>query len=80
MYPWRNFADVGGLLSYGNIRSDAARRVGLYAGRILKVEKAGDLPVWVPTKQRIRAQPQSCQSAWPRIPAALPAFTDEVIE
>ena len=48
MYPWRNFTDVGGLLSYGNSLIDAARHVGLYAGRILKGDKAGDLPVGCP--------------------------------
>jgi putative ABC transport system substrate-binding protein len=50
MYPWRDFAVAGGLLSYGNSLNDAARHVGLYAGRILKGDKAVDLPVWVPTK------------------------------
>ena len=49
MYPWRDFVDAGGLLSYGNSLNDAVRQVGVYAGRILKGEKAGDLTVWVPT-------------------------------
>jgi hypothetical protein len=39
MYPWRNFADVGGLLSYGNSLNDAVPQAGLYTGRILN----GDL-------------------------------------
>jgi putative ABC transport system substrate-binding protein len=38
------------LLSYGNSLNDATRQVGRYAGRILKREKPGDLPIWVPTK------------------------------
>src|SRR5262249_25942115 len=46
----RDFAEVGGLLAYGANPNDAHRQNGIYVGRILKGEKAGDLPVVQPTK------------------------------
>jgi ABC-type uncharacterized transport system substrate-binding protein len=80
MYPWRDFADAGGLLSYGNSLNDAARHVGLYAGRILKGDKAGDLPVWVPTKFEFVLNLKTAKTLGLEIPAKLLAFADEVIE
>ena len=80
MYPWRDFADAGGLLSYGNSLNDAARHVGLYAGRILKGDKAGDLPVWVPTKFEFILNLKTAKALGLEIPAKLLAFADEVLE
>jgi putative ABC transport system substrate-binding protein len=50
IYPRREFADAGGLISYGSNFADVYRQMGNNAGRILKGEKAGDLPVFQPTK------------------------------
>ena len=80
MYPWRDFADAGGLLSYGDSLNDAARHIGLYAGRILKGDKAGDLPVWVPTKFEFVLNLRTAKTLGLAIPASLLAFADEVIE
>jgi putative tryptophan/tyrosine transport system substrate-binding protein len=45
MYEWREFAEAGGLMSYGTNLAEAYRLQGVYAGRILKGEKTTDLPV-----------------------------------
>jgi putative tryptophan/tyrosine transport system substrate-binding protein len=80
MYPWRDFPDAGGLLSYGDSLNDAFRHVGLYTGRILKGDKAGDLPVWVPTKFELMLNLKTAKTLGLEIPASLLAIADEVIE
>ena len=50
VYPFRFFAELGGLLSYGNDRLDLFRRAAAYADRILRGAKPGELPVQAPVK------------------------------
>jgi putative ABC transport system substrate-binding protein len=59
MYPLRDFAVAGGLISYGTNLIEIYRQIGLYTGRILKGEKPADLP----TQHRVSHQPQDSQGA-----------------
>jgi putative tryptophan/tyrosine transport system substrate-binding protein len=80
MYVFRDFAEVGGLMSYAASRTDFNRRVGNYVARILRGEKPGDLPVQLPTKFELVINLKTAKALSIDVPSSLLAIADEVIE
>jgi putative ABC transport system substrate-binding protein len=80
VYPFREFAEAGGVASYGPSLANAWRQVGIYAGRILKGDKPADLPVIQPTIFQLVINLKAAQSLKIAVPAALHARSDEVID
>jgi putative tryptophan/tyrosine transport system substrate-binding protein len=80
LYPLREFAEIGGLVSYGHNLVDGYREMGVYAGRVLKGEKPADLPVVQPTKFEFVINLKTTKALELTVPPQLLAAVDAVIE
>jgi len=80
IYPFRLFAEVGGLLSYGNEQVDNYRRAATYADRMLKGAKPSELPVQAPVKFELVINLKTAKALGLNVPLSLQQRADEVIE
>jgi putative ABC transport system substrate-binding protein len=79
-FSWREFAEVGGLMTYGPNLAESYRQVGTYAGRVLRGEKPADLPVIQASKFELVINHETARMLEITVPPTLLSIADEVIE
>jgi len=80
MYPWREYVEAGGLMTYEVDPSELGRRMAEDVHEILNGAKPGDIPIYQPTKYQLVINLKAAKALGLAIPPALLATADEVIE
>ena len=80
IYPYRQFVEAGGLMSYGIDLSDVGHRVAVLADKILKGAKPGEIPIFQPTQFELSINLKTAKTLGIELPPLLVARADQVIE
>ena len=80
MFPFREFAEAGGLMSYGESLQEFLQRSASFVDKISKGANAGDLPIEQPTRFHLVVNRKTADALGVTIPPVLYIFADEVIE
>jgi putative ABC transport system substrate-binding protein len=80
MYPYRDYAEAGGLMAYGTDLAELWRRIADDLHQVLNGAKPGDIPIYKPTKFELLINLKAAKALGLTIPPALIAGADEVIE